>query len=116
VLTLLLLADSRLPSGGHGHSGGVEALVDRELVRSADDLALFLDGRVRTGGRVLAAAAAAGCALARQCAAAAAADVPADQALDSPRGDRRRSEGASEPPHVAIRCAVAEAASTDWAR
>ena len=64
MLTLLLLADSRLPSGGHGHSGGVEALVDRDLVRSADDLALFLDGRVRTGGRVVAAAAAAACALA----------------------------------------------------
>jgi urease accessory protein len=64
MLPLFLLADSRLPSGGHGHSGGVEALVDRELVRSADDLALFLDGRVRTGGRVVAAAAAAACALA----------------------------------------------------
>jgi urease accessory protein len=64
VLTLLLLADSRLPSGGHGHSGGVEALVDRGLLRSVDDLALFLEGRVRTGGRVVAAAAAAACALA----------------------------------------------------
>ena len=61
---LLLLADSRLPSGGHGHSGGVEALVDRGLLRSVDDLALFLDGRIRTGGRVAAAAAAAACALA----------------------------------------------------
>jgi urease accessory protein len=64
MLPLFLLADSRLPSGGHGHSGGVEALVDRGLVRSADDLALFLDGRVRTGGRVVAAACAAACAVA----------------------------------------------------
>lgn len=62
---LLLLADSRLPSGGHGHSGGVEALVDRGLLRSEPDLALFLDGRIRTGGSVPAAAAAAACALAR---------------------------------------------------
>src|SRR3954452_22422694 len=64
MLPLFLLADSRLPSGGHGHSGGVEALVDRGLVRSVDDLALFLAGRVRTGGRVVTAAAAAACALA----------------------------------------------------
>src|SRR4051812_7605229 len=60
---LLLLADSRLPSGGHGHSGGVEALVDRGLLRDAADLALFLDGRIRTGGPLLASAAAAACAL-----------------------------------------------------
>jgi urease accessory protein len=64
MLPLLLLADSRLPSGGHGHSGGVEALVDRGLLASVDDLALFLEGRIRTGGRVVAAAAAAACALA----------------------------------------------------
>jgi urease accessory protein len=61
---LLLLADSRTPSGGHGHSGGVEALVDRGLIRTVDDLALFLEGRLATGGRVPAAAAAAACALA----------------------------------------------------
>ena len=65
VMPLLLLADSRLPSGGHGHSGGIEALVDWGLVASTDDLALFLAGRLRTGGRVVAAAAAAACALAR---------------------------------------------------
>jgi urease accessory protein len=64
MLPLFLLADSRLPSGGHGHSGGVEALVDRGLLRTAEDLALFLEGRVRAGGRVVAAAAAAACALA----------------------------------------------------
>jgi urease accessory protein len=61
---LLLLADSRLPSGGHGHSGGVEALVDRGLLRSEADLAVFLAGRLRTGAAVPAGAAAAGCALA----------------------------------------------------
>ena len=47
MLGLLLLADSRLPSGGHGHSGGVEALVDRGLLRSEADLAAFLAGRLR---------------------------------------------------------------------
>ncbi|HEY0815558.1 MAG TPA: urease accessory UreF family protein [Pseudonocardia sp.] len=61
---LLLLADSRLPSGGHGHSGGVEALVDRGLLRSVEDLAVFLAGRLATGAAVPAGAAAAGCALA----------------------------------------------------
>lgn len=64
MLEILLLADSRLPSGGHGHSGGVEALVDRGLLRSVEDLAVFLDGRTRTAGRVLTAACAAACALA----------------------------------------------------
>ncbi len=64
MLGLLLLADSRLPAGGHGHSGGVEALVDRGLLRTDSDLALFLAGRLRTGAAVPAAAAAAACALA----------------------------------------------------
>ncbi len=56
---LLLLADSRLPAGGHVHSGGVEALVDRGLLRDVDDLALVLDARIRTAGLCAAAVAAA---------------------------------------------------------
>jgi len=61
---LLLLADSRLPAGGHAHSGGVEAVVDRGLLRDAGDLGVFLDGRVAGAGTVVAAVAAAGCLLA----------------------------------------------------
>jgi urease accessory protein len=64
MLGLLLLADSRLPAGGHGHSGGVEALVDRGLLGNEGDLRLFLAGRLRTGAAVPAAAAALACALA----------------------------------------------------
>jgi urease accessory protein len=69
MLGLLLLADSRLPAGGHGHSGGVESLVERDLLRTEHDLEIFLGGRLRTGAAVPAAAAAAGCALARDAAA-----------------------------------------------
>ncbi len=61
---LLVLADSRLPSGGHGHSGGVEAVAMRGLLRTEADLALFLHGRLRIGGETIAAAAAAACLLA----------------------------------------------------
>lgn len=57
---LLLLADSRLPSGGHIHSGGVEAQVDRGLIRDPSDLALFLDARIRTAGLCASAFAAVG--------------------------------------------------------
>ncbi|MEU8054511.1 urease accessory protein UreF [Microbispora bryophytorum] len=61
---LLLLADSRLPAGGHAHSGGVEEAVRRGAVTGAGDLARFLRGRLATAGLVTAALAAAACELA----------------------------------------------------
>ncbi|MGH3901476.1 MAG: urease accessory protein UreF [Pseudonocardiaceae bacterium] len=57
------MADSRLPTGSHAHSGGVEAAVQRGLLRDEADLALFLAGRLRGSGPVLAAVAATGCLL-----------------------------------------------------
>ena len=66
--SVLLLADSRLPSGGHAHSGGIEMAVTAGLVSDVDDLDLFLRGRIRTAGPVLAGFAAAGCLLADQAA------------------------------------------------
>ncbi len=66
MLGSLLLADSRLPTGGHAHSGGVEAAVARGLLRDEADLALFLAGRLRGSGPVIATMAAAGCLLATE--------------------------------------------------
>src|SRR5215475_3511840 len=59
---LLMLADARLPAGGHAHSGGVEAAVAAGWVRTVADLAVFLRGRLRTAGAVAAGLAAAACA------------------------------------------------------
>ncbi|MFC5750097.1 urease accessory protein UreF [Actinomadura rugatobispora] len=59
---LLLLADSRLPAGGHAHSGGLEPAVAAGAVRDVDGLADFLRGRLATSGLVSAALAAAACA------------------------------------------------------
>ncbi|MBB1255960.1 urease accessory protein UreF [Streptomyces alkaliterrae] len=47
---LLVLADGRLPAGGHAHSGGVEAAVTAGRVRDAADLAAFCRGRLHTAG------------------------------------------------------------------
>jgi urease accessory protein len=59
---LLLLADARLPAGGHAHSGGLEAAVAAGRVPDATSLAGFLRGRLATAGLVAAAFAAAACA------------------------------------------------------
>ncbi|MCW2878818.1 MAG: hypothetical protein JWQ95_2918 [Sphaerisporangium sp.] len=60
---LLLLADSRLPAGGHGHSGGAEEAVRMGAITGPEDLARFLRGRLATTGLVAAALAGAACEL-----------------------------------------------------
>lgn len=64
ALSVLLLADSRLPSGAHAHSGGVEMAVTAGLLSTVEDLELFLRGRLRTAAGPLAGFAAAACLLA----------------------------------------------------
>lgn len=55
---LLLLGDSRLPAGGHAHSGGLENAVARGDVHDLDTLTDFLLGRLYGAGTVQAAFAA----------------------------------------------------------
>ncbi|MEN3317629.1 MAG: urease accessory protein [Mycobacterium sp.] len=57
--TLLTLADSRLPTGGHVHSGGVEEAITGGLVRDLATLRAYLRRRIRTHGLVTASVAAA---------------------------------------------------------
>ncbi|MGQ0467751.1 MAG: urease accessory protein UreF [Sporichthyaceae bacterium] len=59
---LLILADARLPAGGHSHSGGAEAAVASGAVRDLAGLKAFLRGRLHTQGLTQAALAAAACA------------------------------------------------------
>src|ERR1700712_3684691 len=59
LTTLLALADSRLPTGGHVHSGGVEEAITSGLVVDLPTLRAFLQRRIRTSGLVTASVAAA---------------------------------------------------------
>jgi urease accessory protein len=59
LTTLLTLADSRLPTGGHVHSGGVEEAVASRLVADLTTLEAYLRRRIRTSGLVTASIAAA---------------------------------------------------------
>jgi urease accessory protein len=63
LATLLVLADGRLPAGGHAHSGGLEAAVSAGRVTDLGSLEGFLRGRLATSGVVAAAFAAAACAV-----------------------------------------------------
>jgi urease accessory protein len=56
---LLTLSDSRLPTGGHVHSGGVEEAVTSGLVVDLATLRAYLRRRIRTTGLVAASIAAA---------------------------------------------------------
>ncbi|TFV66644.1 urease accessory protein [Blastococcus sp. CT_GayMR20] len=58
---LLTLADSRLPAGGHTHSGGVEQAIAAGVVRDPGSLSTFLRRRLATSGAVSAGLAAAAC-------------------------------------------------------
>lgn len=62
LATLFALADSRLPIGGHVHSGGVEEAVASGVVRDVATVELYLRRRIRTSGLVAASLAAAVCA------------------------------------------------------
>lgn len=59
LATLLALADSRLPTGAHVHSGGVEEAVTCGMVTDLATLKAFLVRRIRTHGLVTASVAAA---------------------------------------------------------
>ena len=59
LTALLTLADSRLPTGGHVHSGGAEEAVTCGLVVDIPTLRAYLRRRIRTHGLVTAALAAA---------------------------------------------------------
>lgn len=61
LATLLALADSRLPIGGHVHSGGVEEAVSSGLLRDNASVELYLRRRIATTGLVTASLAAAVC-------------------------------------------------------
>jgi urease accessory protein len=61
-----LLADSRLPSGAHAHSGGVEQAVDEGSVTDISSLSAFLEGRLATAVAVGATVAAAAALAARE--------------------------------------------------
>jgi len=61
LATLLILADGRLPAGGHAHSGGLEAAVAARRVHDVSTLEEFLRGRLFTAGFVASAFAAAAC-------------------------------------------------------
>src|SRR5690349_12254150 len=59
LATLLTLADSRLPTGGHVHSGGVEEAITSGLVVDVATLRAYLRRRIRSQGLVTASLAAA---------------------------------------------------------
>ncbi len=107
---LLLLADSRLPAGGHAHSGGLAAAVQAGTVHDEATLGRFLDGRLRTAGLVAAAAAARAAVLVR---------LPSRQAqpallqLDAELDARTPSQAARDASRAQGR-GLLRAASTAW--
>jgi urease accessory protein len=81
---LLTLADSRLPAGGHAHSGGIEQAIAAGHVHDPGSLAAFLRRRLHTAGAVAAGLAAAACSGAGDGDRLAALDAEADARTPSP--------------------------------
>jgi urease accessory protein len=91
---LLLLADSRLPAGGHAHSGGLEAAAAAGQVDGMPGLEGFLRGRLATAGLASAGLAAAACQHAAAVAGGAAprwAELDAEAAARTPSPAQRRA-------------------------
>ena len=80
-LATLLLADGRLPTGGHVHSAGIESAVADGRVHDVDTLADYVHGRLHTTGLTEAALAAAAVVHARELAAL---DAEADARIPVP--------------------------------
>jgi urease accessory protein len=81
---LLTLADSRLPAGGHTHSGGVEQAIAAGVVHDPATLQAFLRRRLATAGRVAAGLAAEACRSVREPDALRRLDEEADARTPSP--------------------------------
>jgi urease accessory protein len=81
---LLTLADSRLPTGGHAHSGGVEQAIAAGVVHDPVSLAAFLHRRLHTAGAVAAGLAAAATRAAHDGVALGRLDGEADARMPSP--------------------------------
>jgi urease accessory protein len=91
---LLLLADSRLPAGGHAHSGGLEAAAAAGRVDGMSGLDGFLRGRLATAGLVSAGLAVAACQHAAAVSGGAAprwAELDAEAAARTPSPAQRRA-------------------------
>ncbi|GAA3705991.1 urease accessory UreF family protein [Nonomuraea antimicrobica] len=85
---LLLLTDSRLPAGGHAHSGGAERAVASGAVHDVPTLRSFLRGRLHTAGLVATALTAAACAEAAATPTVPAPDSASDLAMPNAVPDR----------------------------
>jgi urease accessory protein len=107
---LLLLADGRLPTGGHVHSGGVEEAVTDGRITGLSDLCAYLIGRLWTAGVVDASLAVAALRLGAvsrvDAGVAGVAALPADRSRVFERWELLDAEAAARTPSPALRKAA----------